>query len=176
MCPSYQSLFLALTDCSLLQTCPTQRCLPQIPIPPPTIQNLLPSQWCHESLPWKTMFVSCKVVGETFVLIKHWASITWPPCVALWYGWWHVSRGRPSSQCCQQGHHCQPHQQVCGVHHRLSVLLISLNRENHLYKAYKEVLQWIPSICEVPVTQLKDALQQVCRSSNPASSWLVMQG
>ena len=37
-------------------------------------------------------------------------------------------------------------------------------RENCLYKSYKELLQWIPSICDIPPTELGDALQQVRNS------------
>ena len=37
------------------------------------------------------------------------------------------------------------------------------HRENRLYKTYKELLRWIPSIRDVPHTDLKDVFRQVGR-------------
>ena len=46
----------------------------------------------------------------------------------------------------------------------LPVSLTVHPRENCLYKSYKELLQWIPSIHDIPPTELGDALQQVRNS------------
>ena len=43
----------------------------------------------------------------------------------------------------------------------LSASLTTCPRENQLYKSYNELLWWIPSIFEIPPTDLRDALQQV---------------